>query len=405
VRRKDFNSYIKAVTPDWEQFERNIEREHDAPAEAESSLMTRFLQSSEEHSFTPRASRFPSGPAIPPLESIPAVYFEKDFDLGDSQTFALVTEQIEGDGDSIDPASLSHSLPLLEKLSHYADTIELHLIREISLRSSSFFAALTNLNDLQSESTRCLTRIRELRTMLNDVDTQSARRGMEVVWLECKMQNMAAVKEGMRAMQDVGDMFGAARSLANAGEWGEALGVVEEIGRLWEVGTTAVTEKQQQAVKTRPGKGRSRPVSSYGQPSNLSSVSEAPSEPSKEKPALSLPLKSLSAFASLPDHLKALTLDISTSLTTELITLLKTDLLVRLDQTSHTAGSPPKQVDRESDARTSLRDQLTPLLLGIRRTNGLSGSVSKWREVALAEIRASVKRVCALQHYGKKREY
>ena len=400
VRRKDFEAYLKAVTPDWEQFERNVQREHDAPAAAENGVLTAFLRSSEEYSQTPRGSRFPSGNAIPPLQSIPSVFFEKEFDLGDPHTFALVTEQTDDGQDSVDPASLSHSLPLLEKLSHYADTIELHLIREISIRSSSFFAALTNLHDLQSESTQCLERIRKLRGMLKDVDTQSARKGLEVVRLECKLQNLGAVKEGTGVMQNVGHMFGAARSLANAGEWNQALGVAEDIRQLWE---PSEISQEQQSQKQRPT-GRSRPVSSYGQPSNLSSVAESPAESTATTIAqqpLALPLKTLAAFASLPEHLKALTLDIATSLTTELVTLLRTDLLVRLDQASHgsrsisqgNAGSSPKS-GTDTDARMSLRDQLKPLLLGLKRTNGLKDSVTKWRDVALSEIRACVKRVC-----------
>ena len=374
-----------------------MQRERDAPAEAESNIMERFLQTSGEFSTSPRGTRFSSGQVIPPLESIPTVFFEKDFDLGDPHIFALVTEQDEDSQNTVDPASLSYSLPLLEKLSHYADTIELHLIREISIRSSSFFAALTNLNDLQSESAQCLERIRKLRGMLTDIDTHSARKGIEAVRLECKLQNMGAVKEGTQIMQSVGEMFTAARSLANAGEWNEALGVVDNIHQLWEPSEVL---KPTQTPQPRPSKGRSRPVSSYGQPSQRSSVQESPSEYSTSEPKrpLTLPLKTLTAFASLPEHLKALTLEIATSLTTELVTLLKTDLLVQLDRASHMNGgspqdAPPPVLEKDPDAQISLSDQLKPLLLGLKRTNGLQDSVAKWREVALAEVRACVKRV------------
>lgn len=362
----------------------------------DSSLFTRFLHSAENYDQSPRGSRFPSGHKIPPLESVPTVYFEMDFDLGDPHMFALVTEQGDDDPDSADPAALSHSLPLLEKLSHYADTIELHLIREISIRSSSFFAALTNLNDLQSESSQCLTRIRTLRSMLTEVNEKSACQGIELVRRECRLQNLAAVREGTGIMHRVGDMFGAARSLASAGEWGEALGVVEDIQSMWE-GTAPA--QGQSVQKQRSIKARSRPVSTYGQPSQLSSVPESSSEhivSASEQREMRIPLKTLVAFASLPEHLKALTLDIATSLATELVTLLKTDLLVRLDQASRGiqgAVGDSSKPEKDADARISLRDQLKPLLLGLKRTHGLQDATLKWREVALAEIRACVKRV------------
>src|SRR6201999_2643166 len=110
-----------------------------------------------------------SSKEIPSLESVPPVYFDSPFDLSKPPIFAKVIEQQEGQ-ELADPSALSHSLPLLEKMSHYADTIELHLIREISQRSPSFFEALSNLQELQTESEQCLDRIARLRSMLQEVD-------------------------------------------------------------------------------------------------------------------------------------------------------------------------------------------------------------------------------------------
>ncbi|KAL0058358.1 hypothetical protein AAF712_014977 [Marasmius tenuissimus] len=56
---------------------------------------------------------------LPPLETIPSIFFDTSYDPSDPKTFASVSE-------SDDPTSLSHSLPLQEKLSHYLDTLEIH---------------------------------------------------------------------------------------------------------------------------------------------------------------------------------------------------------------------------------------------------------------------------------------
>lgn len=164
------------------------------------------------------------------------MFFDTAFNLGDPRTFAAVTEQDAFDGaeGEADPSALAHSLPLLEKLSHYADTIEQHLIREISLRSTSFFAALANLQDLQTESEQCLDRIARLRGLLRDVDEKGARRGLEVVRREGTLRNVDKVREGVKVVGGVVDMMGLAKSLVAAGQWGEGLDVIEEITRLWE---------------------------------------------------------------------------------------------------------------------------------------------------------------------------
>ena len=79
---------------------------------------------------------------IPSLDLVPPIFFEKTFNLGDPRTFANVALLTPRDDSSFhDPFSLSHSLPSLEKFSHYADTVEQLLVREISLWSTSFFVS------------------------------------------------------------------------------------------------------------------------------------------------------------------------------------------------------------------------------------------------------------------------
>ncbi|KAH8117189.1 Vps54-domain-containing protein [Phellopilus nigrolimitatus] len=394
VRRKDFDAYLKAVAPEWEQFERTVQVSQEGQADAFASGLA---QMEADLPITPRTPRFTHGPSIPPLESVPSVYFEPSFDLSDPQTFASVTEQRVGGEETQDPAALSHSLPLLEKLSHYADTIELHLISEVSRRSSSFFAALTNLNELQTESAQCLERIRKLRGMLRDVDEKGAKKGLEVVRLERKLSNMCDVREGVKTMQGVGEMIGVARSLASGGEWSAALGVVEGIQGMWEQEST-----QQQQVEAGPTKPKPKGRSSKRN-SMLSSVPESISEEgmseritSSKAQRSTISLSSLNAFASLPDHLRTLTLEITASLTSELVSVLQTDLLTQMDLSSKSVSSPElgsTEVDAaRSERLTLIQDRLQPLAQGLKRTNGLSDSIVKWKEVALAETRASVKR-------------
>ncbi|THH06493.1 hypothetical protein EW145_g4050 [Phellinidium pouzarii] len=381
VRRKDFDAYLKSVGPEWEQFEKTVQSGSDGQAEV---FAARLAQMDSGVPTSPRIPRQMHGTSFPPLETVPSVFFKPAFDLNDPRTFAAVTEQGEGEEGARDPSALTHSLPLLEKLSHYADTIELHLIREISHRSSSFFAALTNLNELQTESTQCLERIQKLRGMLLDVDEKKAKRGLEVVRLERKLKNLGDVREGIKTMHGVGEMLGVAKSLTSAGEWDAALNVVEGMKGLWEPGSSQPS-KRNSLLSSVP--------ESIAEENSDDSLTHA----SKTQP-LALPLSSLNAFASLPEHLQTLTVEIATSLTSELVSVLKMDLLTQLslpvppaDVLKTTAGTAEADSVR-AERLTMLRDRLRPLAQGLRRTNKLKDSVLKWTEVALKEIKSSVKR-------------
>ena len=333
VRRKDFDAYLTAVAPEWERFKRSAELGREGSAQLPSTPRPSTSFDSGDFPRTPRPNL---GREPPPLESVPQVFFDPKFNLGDPRTFNAVTEQGEnGDSADADPSSLSYSLPLLEKLSHHADTIEQHLVREISIRSTSFFAALANLQDLQTESEQCLDRIGKLRGLLKDVDEKGARKALEIVRRESKQRNLDSVKEGVKVVGGVVDMMGVAKSLVAAGQYGEALDVIDELDRLWDVDSTT------QLPESKPPAPSSRPVPSReGTRSPLPSVPESPQENpnAHPKPALNIPLSSLKAFSSLPAHLRSLTMEITSALTSEIVSVLRLELIERIDADELEAG-------------------------------------------------------------------
>lgn len=388
VRRKDFDSYLRAIAPEWDRFVQNAEQGRDGAAQIETPLpSSSFEVPPTPH--TPRTPKPPPGKALPPLETVPPVFFDPNFNLGDPRTFNAVTEQREGEEEFSDPSSLSHSLPLLEKLSHYADTIEQHLIREISVRSTSFFAALSNLQDLQTESEQCLDRISHLRGLLKDVDDKGAKRGLEIIRREGKLRNMASVKDGVRFIGGVMEMTGVAKSLVSAGQWAEALDMIEELDRLWHL-------ENDDAKPTRPPpvpskNGRISPL-----PTVMESPPATPAPPPPPPPAPSIPLSSLKAFAALPEHLRTLTMEITSSLSSEFVNLLRQDLVERID-----ANQDMWPESRRQEFDMSLKDRLRPLLQSLVRTKGILEASISWRDVVMTAVRSTVKRVglCAHRHF------
>lgn len=373
VKRKDFDPYLRAIAPEWERFERNMQLGRDGQEQTDASFSSR---DSTDTPLTPRTPR--AGKLITPLSSVPQVFFDAQFNLGDPQIFNAVIEHQEEDEDSSDPSSLSYSLPLLEKLSHHADTIEQHLVREISLRSTSFFAALTNLQDLQTESEECLDRISKLRGLLKEVDEKGAKRGLEIVRTECKLLNLKSVCSGVKEVGGVLEMTGVAKGLVAAGQWGEALTVIEGVEALWD----PAAAEAQPPVSGREARAELVRVPTNGRSSPLPSMPESP-PPENEvtRKAPSIPLSSLTAFSSLPAHVRALTMEITSSLTTELVNVLKLDLLDRVN------GAP----ERNGNVNLSFKDRLRPVLQGLLRTKGIREATVSWREVVTSEMQGIMK--------------
>jgi vacuolar protein sorting-associated protein 54 len=98
--------------------------------------------------------------------------------------------------------------------------------------------------------------------------------------------------------------------------------------------------------------------------------------------ALNIPLSKLRAFAALPSQLQTLTQEITSSLTSDLVAVLKTGLSERI----HLGRSL-------SDDHTDMTDRLRPLIRGLVRTRNLRESVVVWRDVALEEVQGIVQQV------------
>ncbi|KAG6880246.1 hypothetical protein C0992_001814 [Termitomyces sp. T32_za158] len=238
VRRQDFDPYLRAIDHDWSHFQ---------------------LSSAQRQTPPPNS----------PLHSVPDVFFSHSFSLDDPRTFSAVTADA-------DPTSLADSLPLLEKFSHYADTVEQHLVLEISHRAPSFFAALTNLHDLHAESEHCLERIASLRRLLTDLDNNSAKKGLDLVRRQARVANIAVAADAVKQVASVVEMGRLARALVSAAQWTNALAVIDEMDAM----------RNQQ----------------------------------------NLPLSSLRAYAALPQHLRDLSAEIAAALSSEFVAVLQDHL-------------------------------------------------------------------------------
>lgn len=176
----------------------------------------------------PKARRRTSGskrmlPTVTPLSTIPTVYFDENFHLENPRTFDIVSERSEvvrpanakgavdanaanGTLEAPQPLgrkALATNAILQEKLSWYMDTVEVHLISSISTASTSFFAALGSLRELQSEASDSVAKIKSVREDLSRLDQQMAVGGLQIVEMKRRRENLKKLTDATDQLHTV----------------------------------------------------------------------------------------------------------------------------------------------------------------------------------------------------------
>jgi len=215
-----------------------------------------------------------------------------------------------------------------------------------------------------------------LRGLLKDVDERTAKKGLEVVKKYREVGVVQGIREAVRSVENVIEMTGVAKGLVSAGQWGEALNVVEELKDMQNGVQVESTENM-------------KPDRDFGK--KLETMTEDDEEGEDfsagdiaQKPTLGFPLSALTAFSELPIHLRVLTLEISKSLSQEMIVVLRHDLEERLGHSQDTSTGTNEHAARNE---RDLRDRLKPLLQNLLRTKGLGDATLEWRDVVLSEVR------------------
>ena len=190
--------------------------------------------------------------AVTPLSTVPTIYFDENFQLENPRTFDVVSERSDvicptpansaegsvlSSGASVSSLNsqrraLATNAILQEKLSWYMDTVEVHLISSISTASSSFFAALGDLRELHSEATASVQKIQGLRKELVRLDEEQAVKGLEIVRLRRRRDNIARLEGAVKQTERVLQTFQSAERALVDNEVDAALLGVAETERL-----------------------------------------------------------------------------------------------------------------------------------------------------------------------------
>ncbi|KAH6569548.1 hypothetical protein BASA62_004714 [Batrachochytrium salamandrivorans] len=136
------------------------------------------------------------------LSTVPSIFLDKDFDLSNPHTFSAACDYMDIVGSNTTDSSSINRL-LQDTITHHLDTVEVHLLNEISRRSSSFFSALSNLQNLHNETEECVCKIQDLRTKLASVSLMTAQNGLEVVRLKHRRGNVGFLYGAVKLIADI----------------------------------------------------------------------------------------------------------------------------------------------------------------------------------------------------------
>lgn len=182
--------------------------------------------------------------SVPPISTVPNIYFEQDFRLENPRTFDIVSERSEiirplsaANGSAVTPGSggrkvLATNAILQEKLSWYMDTIEVHLISSISTASSSFFAALGSLRELHLEASDSVSKIQTLRKDLEKLDKDMAVGGLKVVAMRRRRENLRRLGDAVQQLSRIVEALAQCEGQVDNGDIEDALQGLSNVEKL-----------------------------------------------------------------------------------------------------------------------------------------------------------------------------
>ncbi|KAL8511914.1 hypothetical protein ACS0TY_018379 [Phlomoides rotata] len=203
LSRSDFLPYISSISESHSHFV-EILRQHDRDHEGQGGLFTGGS----------------AGEALVAcLREVPSLYFKEDFRLEEGATFRAACPF----------RTMSENVSLQERLSQYLDVVELHLVKEISLRSTSFFEAQVQLEDLSKKIVQGCERVRELKETIRLLDSDLVGSARKVQELSMKRGDLITLQNKLRLMLSVNQALSTLQLLVASADCLGALDIIDDL--------------------------------------------------------------------------------------------------------------------------------------------------------------------------------
>ncbi|KAG5235835.1 vacuolar protein sorting-associated protein [Salix suchowensis] len=214
ISRSDFLPYLSSVSDIYSRFEdiKNHTKNNDLDGESNPDL-------ADGESNLDLTTVGQGEALVACLREVPALYFKEDFALEDGPTFHAACPF----------SNAAENLMLQEKLSQYLDVVELHLVKEISLRSNSFFEAQGQLEDLNGKIVEGCERIRELKETIKVLDKDLVDSAREIHELNVSRGDLVSLQNKLRLILYVNQALSTLKLLVASADCAGALDVTDDL--------------------------------------------------------------------------------------------------------------------------------------------------------------------------------
>ncbi|XP_047310439.1 vacuolar protein sorting-associated protein 54, chloroplastic-like isoform X2 [Impatiens glandulifera] len=284
------------------------------------------------------ASGGPGEALVACLREVPALYFKEDFALEDGATFRAACPF----------STVSENAVLQEKLSQHLDVVELHLVKEIALRSNSFFEAQGQLQDLNTKIVEGCTRIRELKETIRLLDADLVVSARRIQDHNTTRNNYVSLQQKLRVILYVNQALSTLKLLVGSADCAGALDVTDDLKQLVD----------------------------------------------------SDELTGLHCFRHLRDHLATAIDSINTILSAEFMRTAITDsgnkdALILSKARASLPSNEKHGVVLDEEELSNFNDRLLPLIIGLLRTARLPHVLRIYRDTLTADMKTSIKKAVA----------
>ncbi|KAJ3100087.1 hypothetical protein HDU96_010471 [Phlyctochytrium bullatum] len=223
IRTSEFDSYIKTLGEVFDRY--HYHRAIGVATAIEGTPLLSNTGGSEQESFSilldflirngdeNERRKLQNGPTrkprvfsnnAPPLDSVPKLFFSNDFGLNKPHVFSEVCEDADLSKLTSEDAFLTCGL-LQDKLALFLDAVEVHLMKEIAKRSSSFFSALHTLQTLNGETQKCVGEIRTLRAKMSQLSQEYIGESLRISRCFLRRQNFVRLYKNISSVNSVQD--------------------------------------------------------------------------------------------------------------------------------------------------------------------------------------------------------
>ncbi|KAG0623694.1 hypothetical protein M758_3G194100 [Ceratodon purpureus] len=215
VTRASFQPYLDSVSEPYSRF--SDVRRHESREQSDQAAALALDSNGESRLHGEQGDGLQAC-----LREIPFLYFAEDFALEKGSTFQAACPF----------STIPQNMMLQEKLSHFLDLVEVHLVREISARSDSFFEALDQLEDLNSRIVGACDQIGELQGTVRLLDSDIVESARHLQGLEMRRDDMLELHQKLKLLAYVNQAMSTLRLLVATGDCSGTLDVIDDLQQL-----------------------------------------------------------------------------------------------------------------------------------------------------------------------------